>query len=400
MSFPRRTQAQIQASRTNGRRSRGPVTFTGKDRSRANALTHGFSSTCVFPGEMKQEIEAQIAILEKKHHPRNPDEDRLVQLAAIAVVRAVHVARAEIVHTQHRVMTARDRYDTERRQRLQMLLDDFFTTNTPKLPLLELQQLSEGCDQLAAEWNALLQPIDNPGLEYEPDDLAHARRLLGLTNSTPASVTPYAEFLTDFERLTHSPPPPVLSPLPPGEGQGEGSSGDTAHGELDGMIDRVRAFLTTQRDHYQSAANERWTLIDEPLRNAAPERALIDLSNEGARFLRYLSTAQRLYDRSHAALKSLEHDNPTVSRPATTQSEPDSSPTPPQSPPPPPSETPETPHSQNEPRRPQPYEHAEVASGIEPPPTALPPLKPMFQSSAPSSLSAQPPPGPFPHPKK
>jgi hypothetical protein len=80
----RRTPAQIQASRQNGKHSRGPITPEGKANSRANAVTHVFSSTSVFPAHVQQDIDFQTRTLTHQYRPQTPDEDRIVHLAAVA----------------------------------------------------------------------------------------------------------------------------------------------------------------------------------------------------------------------------------------------------------------------------------------------------------------------------
>jgi hypothetical protein len=47
-----RTENQAQASRRNGRKSRGPVTVAGKERSRGNAVTHGLFARVVPAGQL------------------------------------------------------------------------------------------------------------------------------------------------------------------------------------------------------------------------------------------------------------------------------------------------------------------------------------------------------------
>ena len=52
MTNPATTSKRAEASRHNGRKSRGPKTAEGKSRSRFNALNHGMrAKTIVLPGE-------------------------------------------------------------------------------------------------------------------------------------------------------------------------------------------------------------------------------------------------------------------------------------------------------------------------------------------------------------
>jgi len=62
------TQKQIEANRRNARRSTGPKTPGGKDRSARNALKQGLrSSLAVIPGESPEDYEARRAL-----HQRSP----------------------------------------------------------------------------------------------------------------------------------------------------------------------------------------------------------------------------------------------------------------------------------------------------------------------------------------
>jgi len=51
-ALPPRTESQAITSRQNGRRSRGPVTLVGKDRSRLNAVTHGLFARVIPAGQL------------------------------------------------------------------------------------------------------------------------------------------------------------------------------------------------------------------------------------------------------------------------------------------------------------------------------------------------------------
>lgn len=74
-----RSQAQIEASRINGSRSRGPVTAAGKARSAANSLKHGLhSSVLVLNNESVEEFEALLAQYLEIYRPADPRQLALV----------------------------------------------------------------------------------------------------------------------------------------------------------------------------------------------------------------------------------------------------------------------------------------------------------------------------------
>lgn len=91
-----RSPAQIQASRANGARSRGPVTGAGRARSSRNAFRHGLCSPAILaPGEDPAEFAALRAALEAEHAPRTPSEALLVERLSIAFWKLARADRLE-----------------------------------------------------------------------------------------------------------------------------------------------------------------------------------------------------------------------------------------------------------------------------------------------------------------
>ena len=74
------TAAQIEANRQNARKSTGPRTEEGKNRSRLNALDHGGrAKLMVLPTEVFGEYENELKAWKLSFQPRNPAEEVLVE---------------------------------------------------------------------------------------------------------------------------------------------------------------------------------------------------------------------------------------------------------------------------------------------------------------------------------
>jgi len=87
-----RSDLQIHASRTNGSKSRGPVTEEGKLASSRNALKHGALSSCiVLPGENEESFQSLAADLFEEHCPIGSTEEDLVEMMAAARWRRTRV---------------------------------------------------------------------------------------------------------------------------------------------------------------------------------------------------------------------------------------------------------------------------------------------------------------------
>lgn len=105
----KRSEAQIQASRENGAKSRGPKTAEGKKRSRWNSFKHGILSRHFAPygvTESKDELFGSIlAELETEFKPRTATERRIVELLAADYRHIALIAelRSQIVEPGHTV---------------------------------------------------------------------------------------------------------------------------------------------------------------------------------------------------------------------------------------------------------------------------------------------------------
>jgi hypothetical protein len=91
-----RTDCQIEASRANGSKSRGPVTEKGKRASSRNAIKHGILSECVLlPGESPESFQSLAAGLFEEFHPVGSTEEDLVEVMAVARWRRMRVWSVE-----------------------------------------------------------------------------------------------------------------------------------------------------------------------------------------------------------------------------------------------------------------------------------------------------------------
>lgn len=91
-----RTEAQIEASRLNGAKSRGPVTAEGKAISSRNSLKHGIrAATIVIEGENAAEFDEILNGLYEEFEPATISEEALVRTMAAALWRQARNIRVE-----------------------------------------------------------------------------------------------------------------------------------------------------------------------------------------------------------------------------------------------------------------------------------------------------------------
>jgi len=90
------TPKQIEASRANGRRSKGPVTPEGKQNSSRNNTRHGLlAQTIVLEGESEERFNALLEDFMQTHQPQSAGEAALVQQLAAAQWRLMRIWGAQ-----------------------------------------------------------------------------------------------------------------------------------------------------------------------------------------------------------------------------------------------------------------------------------------------------------------
>ena len=109
------SQAQIEANRRNGAKSRGPITPEGKQKSSNNALKHGrrAEKTLVLSNESEDKFKDLHQACQAHFHPANDFEDELVYEIAVARWR---LRRTWTIET-NLLDTEMVRQDTELRER-------------------------------------------------------------------------------------------------------------------------------------------------------------------------------------------------------------------------------------------------------------------------------------------
>ena len=90
------TEAQIKANQENAKKSTGPKTVAGKQRSSMNAMTHGiFAQIPIFPGENRENLTALADAINQAYKPQDAMEMILVERIIVASYRQIRLREAE-----------------------------------------------------------------------------------------------------------------------------------------------------------------------------------------------------------------------------------------------------------------------------------------------------------------
>ncbi len=93
------SDAQILANQENAKKSTGPKTVEGKQRSSMNAMTHGiFAQIPILPGENRELLNAIADGINQTYKPRDAMEAILVERITVASFRQIRLREAEAAH--------------------------------------------------------------------------------------------------------------------------------------------------------------------------------------------------------------------------------------------------------------------------------------------------------------
>ena len=190
------TTAQIEANRRNSKRSTGPVTQSGKNRSKLNALVHGCrAEILVLPTEDPDLFEDCSRTWRVSLKPRNPAEEYMVNRMASLAWKGERIDRAQMAQLNNRVHHAGvDAVDTEFEQVIslgkRLLGGKSVTDETPRESndpidgddpmhfVLRLQTSVAGCEWMLDQW-ANLRTVLERDVPWVAADQRKAVRLLG-----------------------------------------------------------------------------------------------------------------------------------------------------------------------------------------------------------------------------
>ena len=93
------TDAQILANQENAKKSTGPKTVKGKQRSSMNAMTHGiFAQIPILPGEDRENLTALADAINQTYKPQDAMEVILVERIIVASFRQIRLREVEAAH--------------------------------------------------------------------------------------------------------------------------------------------------------------------------------------------------------------------------------------------------------------------------------------------------------------
>jgi hypothetical protein len=297
--MPISSEERSRINKENASHARGPVTESGKMKSKYNALKHGGrAETLVLPNECPADAAALQQQWEDFYGPRSPAEAAYVDKAVRSLRKAERLRRAEDQMLDDQVRSAEDRYDRAQQEQVERLGD--LLKEDPASAVRGLLGSAAGCRWMLEQWGYLEAELAERGA-WVASQRETATRLMGLRpEAYREDDTVYLIRLWNgvaFPGRDEAALDRLLEP---------GSIPDTirswqAHREPD--VADCRRNLTEAVDREVAALREREaylrTTIEGPARAGAAERALVLEGPEGQRLHRYQVTAENDFHRAY-----------------------------------------------------------------------------------------------------
>ena len=277
--------ARAEASRANGRLSRGPTTPAGKERSRQNGCKEGLTGAgIVLPPEAEQEVNRREAEFASDLQPRNAVERELVRQMALGAWRS-QVLTLRIIENDARMNTTRFANWEQDEQIAAAELGQRLTEN-PEVIVAQLQRSSAGCQWMIKRWtllgNGLSADGGAPYCKWTEADLALALNLLG----RPLELRHLDEWSLRLESLR-----------------------TRANSGYDEAVAALREIIADEVAELEAKRAEVWEGIEKPRLQDWRSGLEIDLGPEGTRLRRYEAAADRLFRSAWTKLERLRKEN-------------------------------------------------------------------------------------------
>ena len=169
------SQAKLDANRRNAQKSTGPRTIEGKNRSRANALTHGLCATVIAPEDIES-IQKRSEEIFEAFKPYTDYQVWNVDRAAIITLRIERAERMERRVRDKICLRAELTWDDDRRLEAEVL--GGVLARKPAETVEMLRRTPHGCEWLMTRWAMLAYAADSQGGDWTPEQTALAYDLL------------------------------------------------------------------------------------------------------------------------------------------------------------------------------------------------------------------------------
>ena len=280
------SNARSEASRTNGARSNGPVSHSGKCRSRQNSCKTGLTGAgIVLPADAEVEVGRREAEFALDFRPRNAVERELVRQIALASWRRQELA-IRIVRHDAKVNAARfTNWDEDEQIAAaeigRRLADD------PEASVARLQRTSAGCAWLIVRWTLLGNGLTSaeeggPDCTWTDADLTLVLNLFG----RPADLRRLDDWPGHLEWLR-----------------------DQAREGSDEAVTELRRFIADEMADLEKRSEEAWQAVEEPMLKDWCSGLDFDLGPEGTRLRRYEAAADRLFRSAWTKLERIRTEN-------------------------------------------------------------------------------------------
>jgi hypothetical protein len=199
--MPQISEARLAANRENAKKSTGPRTQEGKERSRQNALKHGMTAGVVIAEELREKAEERIKSWTASMRPQTEPEAWLVERAAVDAVRVDSAVRCERARMEARLRNDElySRAEGMPEAAAAKLGTSLLLAHPGDVPgyLLRLRSSRAGCEWLLERWHDMRRRHQSQG-PWRPREFFEAQRFTGMDYQGEIMPAKMARLCVDY----------------------------------------------------------------------------------------------------------------------------------------------------------------------------------------------------------